>query len=95
VQLSLSQAAQRDIDAIYAYGLQSFGRSVADAYSKQLLDLLDLLQDNPRMGLERTEFKKVMRTLRYRSHIIFYRLSQRGLKVLRILHISQNWLQMF
>jgi toxin ParE1/3/4 len=95
VQLSLTKAAQRDIDAMHAYGVQNFGRSVADDYSKQLLDLLDLLQDNPRMGVERSEFKKVIRTLRYRSHMVFYRLNQRGLKVHRILHTSQNWMQMF
>ncbi len=80
---------------MHAYGLKNFGRSVADEYSRQLLDLLDLLQNNPRMGVERNDFKKVTRTLRYRSHMIFYRLNQRGIKIHRILHTSQNWEQMF
>lgn len=95
MQLSLTKAAQRDIDKLHAYGIQNFGRSVADDYSRQLLNLLDLLKDNPRMGVERSEFKKITRTLRYRSHMIFYRLNQRGLKIHRILHLSQNWSQMF
>lgn len=95
MQLDLTKTAQRDIDAMHAYGLLNFGRRVADDYSRQLLDLLDLLQETPRMGMERTDFKKATRILRYRSHMIFYRLNQRGIKIHRILHTSQNWQQMF
>jgi toxin ParE1/3/4 len=95
MRLNLSKAAQRDIDAMHAYGIANFGKPVADAYSKQLLDLLDLLQDNPRMGRERSEFNSELRTLRYRSHLIFYKLNQRGIRIHRILHGSQNWTTLF
>lgn len=95
MRLDLSKAAQRDIDEMHAYGLKVFGRTVADDYSRQLLDLLDVLQENPRMGIVRAGFKAELRTLRYRSHLVFYRISQRGIRIQRILHGSQNWSVMF
>jgi toxin ParE1/3/4 len=87
----LSHAAQRDIDALHAYGLQNFGKLVADEYVRRLLDLLDLLELNPRLARERTELKAGLRVLNYRSHMLAYRINRRGIKILRILHIRQNW----
>jgi toxin ParE1/3/4 len=87
----LSRSAQRDIDALHTYGLQNFGKIVADDYVRRLLDLLDLLALNPRMARERTELKVGLRLLNYRSHILAYRINRRGIRVLRILHARQNW----
>jgi toxin ParE1/3/4 len=91
MQLKLSKAAQRDIDAMHAYGFKTFGKLTADEYVRQLLNLLDLLQENPQMGRERTDFNSEIRALRYKSHMIFYKLNQRGIRIHRILHGSQNW----
>jgi plasmid stabilization system protein ParE len=95
MRLSLTKAAQHDIDMLHAHGQKNFGRSVADNYVRQLLDLLDLLEGNPLMGLVRTGFKIELRTIRYREHLVFYRANKRAIKVIRILHSSQNWSDMF
>lgn len=87
----LSRSAQRDIDALHSYGLQNFGKTVADDYVRRLLDLLDLLAPNPRMARERSELKAGLRLLNYRSHMLAYRINSRGIKILRILHVRQNW----
>jgi toxin ParE1/3/4 len=94
MRLELSAAAERDIDAIHIYGMGTFGRKVADDYVRNLLDLLDLLQLNPMMAMERSDLKRKTRVLRYKSHLIFYRLNSRGIKVQRVLHGSQNWVKL-
>lgn len=94
MRLELSSAAQRDIDAIHIYGAQTFGKRIADEYLRGLLDILDLLQLNPMMAMERSELKRKTRALRYKRHLIFYRLNTRGIKVHRILHSSQNWVKL-
>jgi toxin ParE1/3/4 len=91
MRLELSKSAQRDIDALHLYGVGNFGKTVADDYVRKLLDLLDLLELNPRMARERTELKFGMRLLPYRSHLLAYRINRRGIKVLRVFHVRQNW----
>lgn len=87
----LSRSAQRDIDTLHAYGVQNFGKAVADDYVRGLLDLLDLLELNPMMARERIEYKAGLRLLYHRSHLLDYRVNRRGIKISRVLHVRQNW----
>ena len=89
--LDLSAMAQHDIDVLHAYGEQQFGKQTADDYSAGLLNLFDLLELNPRMAPEIQSFKRKLRLLHYRSHLVFYRLGRQKIQVLRILHHRQNW----
>ena len=55
-----------------------------------LLDLLDLIAANPRMAKLRAEFDKPTRLQRYKSHMIFYRIEDEFVRVMRVLHGQQN-----
>jgi plasmid stabilization system protein ParE len=89
----LSRSAQRDIDALHAYGVKHFGKAVADDYVTKLLDLLDLLELNPLMARERIELKAGLRLLSYKSHFLAYRINRGRLRVSRVLHVRQNWMK--
>ena len=89
--LEISSKAQLDIASMHPYGLEQFGQTRADEYSVKLFDLFELIQKNPRMAVEMVNFKRRLRMLRYRRHLVFYRLSVRKILILRVLHGTQNW----
>ena len=92
MQLEISDRAQTDIDLIFLYGLDNFGRAQANLYMKALFDLFDLLPINPRMGIQRLEFKRNMRSIAFKSHVIFYRIGRGRIYIVRVLHGRQNWI---
>ena len=91
MRLEISARAQRDIDGIFVYGLETFGETQARLYSKELLDLLDLLLVTPKLGIQHKIFGRPLRTLLFHNHLIFYRLGREKVRVVRILHGRQNW----
>lgn len=92
MRLDVSNRAQRDIDVLHAYGLQNFGKPVADGYVPGLLDLFDLLQDNSHMGRDLAAFRKNTWAFLFRSHIVIYRVNARNLRIVRVPHHKQNWM---
>jgi len=91
--LDLSAQAKRDIERLHQDGAKKFGPVQAASYTGGLLDLLDLIQSNPMMARERPEFRRQMRLIRYRSHVVFYRVETDIIHVLRILHGKQDWME--
>jgi toxin ParE1/3/4 len=91
MQLDISAKAHRDIDIIFLYGIENFGRAQARSYMSALLDLFELILVNPRMGIERTEFRRKPRSINFKSHIVFYRVGRSKIRIIRVLHGRQNW----
>jgi toxin ParE1/3/4 len=89
--LKVSARAARDIDAIVVYGEEKFGAPVARSYYKDLLDLFELILANPYMARERPELRFKSRMIRFRSHVVFYKAENGGVRILRILHGRQDW----
>lgn len=93
MRLDISGEAQRDIAALHHVGMRSFGEAKAARYTFGLLNLLDLIAANPRMARIRPEFRNHMRAIPYRSHIVFYRIAEDSIHIVRVLHGKQNWLE--
>lgn len=91
MQLDISAKAENDIDALFLHGLMSFGEAEASNYSSGLFDLFELILDNPKIGRELVELKRHPRMISYQSHVVFYRVERRRVRILRILHGKQNW----
>lgn len=91
--LELSGQAKRDIERLYQDGAKKFGPVQAASYTSGLLELLDLIRSNPMMARERPEFRRQMRLIRYRSHVVFYRIETDAIRVLRILHGKRDWME--
>jgi toxin ParE1/3/4 len=91
MQLEISARAGRDIDAIFIYGFEHFGGTVARSYYNDLFDLFELILVTPHMGHESTGLKYKSRMVTFQSHIVFYRADKRKVRILRVLHGRQNW----
>ena len=87
---TLTEKAKRDLQHIAVYTVEAWGLAQGDDYIEGLYALLDRLSELPRMGQAAEELPGALRTIRYRSHILFYDIEDQGIRVIRILHTSQN-----
>lgn len=69
----LSRKTQEDIDAVYDFGSQKFGKDQALNYLIELRAYFELLLKNPGIGKQSNEIKEGLYSYLYGSHIIFYR----------------------
>jgi toxin ParE1/3/4 len=86
----LSRKSQEDIEAIYNFGKNKFGKDQALKYLLELRDCFELLLRNSSIGKQRSEIKQGLFSLPYASHIIFYRIFRDHIRIVRVLHGSRD-----
>lgn len=91
-RLTVSEEADRDLDALYRQGVEMFGIAQADRYIEGLLNALDLIADFPGTARLRTELQPPIRAYLYKSHLILYDIGATGdVLVVRIRHGHEDW----
>ena len=91
VRLTL-KAKNRLID-IGVYSFENWGVRKRDAYLDGLLKTLELIGKFPLLGYTKPEISKDMRTIKYESHVIYYRIYSRHIGIIDILHHHMNHLK--
>ncbi|MBA5628348.1 type II toxin-antitoxin system RelE/ParE family toxin [Moheibacter lacus] len=86
----LSKKSQEDIESIYEYGNFRFGKDVAIQYLIELKNCFENLSENPEMGKNRNEIKQGLFSFPFVSHVIFYRILQNHIRIVRVLHGSRD-----
>ena len=82
----LSQNADNDIQEIYDYTAINFGIDQAIKYLIGLDDLFQTLCAHPHTGRMRNEIRKGVRSCSYVSHIVFYRVVERRIRIVCVLY---------
>ena len=82
----LSEAAARDIEDILGQSLLDSGPLQAEKYYESLKHCLELLGEHPGMGTIAENVRAGYRRFPHESHVVFSRVSQRGILVVRVLH---------
>lgn len=85
-----SKAAERDIKNILDYSYCTFGEKVAEKYFIDLKKCLQILSDNPYIGINSDSLRKGYFRHPHQSHVIFYKLKTNGIYIVRILHKSMD-----
>jgi toxin ParE1/3/4 len=88
----LSLAAARDLEAIWTYGADRWGRDQANAYARRLREVFGLLASMPGMGRPLAPSRGRLRGYSAEKHIIVYRAEGDGILILRVLGPRQDWL---
>jgi toxin ParE1/3/4 len=83
---SLSLEAKKDLLNIRAYIRKKWGNQQAQKYIDALEKRCDELARSPQMGRERPEIKPGYRSMAEGKHVIFYRVVDSGIEILRIPH---------
>jgi len=86
----LTLEADNDLQDIYDYTAEQFGAEQATKYLMGLEDLFYILCHHPQSGRMRNEIRKGVRSISYVSHIVFYRVIERHIRIVRILHASRD-----
>ena len=83
---SLSPEAKKDLLNIRAYTRKKWGNQQAQKYIDALEKRCDELARSPHMGRERPEIKPGFRSIAEGKHVIFCRVGDSGIEILRIPH---------
>jgi toxin ParE1/3/4 len=87
----LKPRAHADLDEIWDYTVDCWGLEQAETYIRQLWKDIQTLADNPSLGRECAEVRPGYRKYPSGSHVLFYRLTDDGINVVRILHERMDY----
>ena len=86
----LSSEADQDIDEIFDYTVHEFGTDQAVIYVTAFDNIFEQLLENPEIGCDRKEIREGLRSIIKDKHIVFYRVLEDRLRIVRILHGSRD-----
>ena len=84
--LVLSRRARNDYRDIEAYTMEQWDERQWVSYEADLAQALDTIAEHPEVGRRRPELGPDTRSLVVREHVIYYRISDDRIQVLRIVH---------
>jgi toxin ParE1/3/4 len=88
----LSKQAEKDIEAIFTYGINQFGIKKSSSYLDSLDETLKLIVSNPKIARVRPELDGEVRAYPFYAHIILYEIAGNNIFILSIRSARENWL---
>jgi toxin ParE1/3/4 len=88
--IELSAAAAKDIDVILDQSVAEFGQHRTEKYYESLKRCLELLSENPGPGATAENVRAGYRRFSHQSHVVFYRVFEGGILVIRVLHARMD-----
>ncbi len=89
-KLVIAPLAKHDLKRIYDYSISNWGDRQASDYLDKLKTLFWELTEQPEMGIMREELLPNIHSFSVNSHVVFYRLQQSQVEVVRVLHGRQD-----
>lgn len=86
----LSKEADLDVDAIFDYTEHEHSFNQAIKYLLSLESVFESLVINQNIGRARNEIKTRLYSLPEQEHIIFYRILKNHIRIVRVLHGSED-----
>ena len=87
----LSPRAQADLDDIWTFTTNRWSAAQAELYIRQIQSDIETVAALPEIGRACDEIRRGYRGYRTGSHLIFYRLTDGGIDVVRILHARMDF----
>lgn|SRR5690606_5373632 len=89
-RLKLLAKAREDMIQLRRYSRREFGAAAADGLVDDLERVFRLLTDHPLAGSDFSETSPGLRLFPARGHRIFYRVVERTIEIVRVLHHSRD-----
>lgn len=86
----LSPAAARDMESIWSYTFQRWGQDQADRYADLLIATFAELAVKPKMAPACDHIRPGYRRRSVGRHIVYFRISDYGIAIIRILHSKMD-----
>ena len=87
----LTPRAQSDLDEIWDYTADRWGLDQAETYTRQIAKDIQKVAERPSLGSECKEVRRGYRQYPSGSHVLFYRTTDSGIDVVRILHERMDY----
>ncbi len=84
--LHIQAKARQDIKNIWRYSYKEWGEKQADKYYDELISGINLIKENPNIGISCDNIRSGYRQYQINEHIAFYRLSEKKIHIVRILY---------
>jgi len=88
LSFSLSRQAKSDVLNITRYTIDQFGLNQARSYHSAMTECFKVLSENSSLGKSIDHIRKGYRRYDHKSHIIFYKVEEQGIYIVRVLHKS-------
>ena len=89
--IKLKPKAYHDLDNIYQYSLKEFGQAKATQYIRSLDEAFSKLVNDRSIGIDYSDIRPKLLAYLAASHIVFFKRSEQGITVLRVLHQSMDF----
>lgn len=89
-KFKLTPEAKLDLKKIGRFTEKEWGKEQRNKYLAQLDTRIRNIAENPHLGRERPEIKAGYRGVNEGKHVIFYRIRDTGVEILRVLHGSMD-----
>jgi toxin ParE1/3/4 len=86
----LTNKAVEDLSSIWNYTYKVWSEKQADKYYKQIIDCCRDIAENPELGRYYDEINSNILGYKTKQHIVFYRINQQDIEILRILHVRMD-----
>jgi len=78
--------ARNDLKEIWLYSLKKWGEYQADKYYDLLIEGIDLIASNPKIGVARCDIREEYRCFKIKEHDVYYKIMTNRIVVVRVLH---------
>ena len=86
----ISKKAVSDLEEIWRYTVEKWSIDQADRYYNLIFDEIQFICKNVNAGKSMEHVRKGYRASKVKSHLIFYRIQNNIVEVIRILHESMD-----
>ena len=86
----ISKKAVSDLGEIWIYTVEKWSKEQGDRYYQLIFDEINYICKNSTAGKSMEHIRKGYRASKVKSHLIFYRIVNNTIEVIRILHESMD-----
>src|SRR5687768_7576782 len=89
-KLEFAEEAEADFRSLLQYTHATWGAEQRDLYADRIMSAIQELLSHPELGSVRNELALGLRNHRAGQHVIFYRIYDRSIRIVRILHAKMD-----
>ena len=86
LKYKISQQALFDLNDIWEYTFHKWSKEQADRYYNLIFDEIEYISENSHLGISYEHIRKNYRASKIKSHLVFYRIENKSIEIIRILH---------
>ena len=86
LKYKISQEAVFDLIDIWEYTYHKWSKDQADRYYELIFEEIEFISTNSHLGISYEHIRKNYRASKIKSHLIFYRVENSSIEIIRILH---------